>query len=344
MKSIRILMITCEWPVAGINRTAHFIKQQADFLRGAGVDVDVFSFKGAKNPFNYLKAWWVLRRKLRHERYDLIHAQFGQSGLLALPKRLPLVVTFRGSDLLGTVSDRTGRHMRASSIHQHLSRLVASQADAVIVVSEHMKSQLHSSVEAHVIPSGIDFDFFRRIDKKAARIRLGLPLEEKLILFVGRPTQARKRLSLAEQAVDALNQTMSAQLVVAWGVPHSDIPLYMSGCDALVFTSMQEGSPNVVKEALACDLPVVSVSVGDVASRIQDIEGCELCPDERPETIAAALARVLKREGPIAGREAVKALDENVMTARVLSIYKSILAGERAPATEQSMVRAGADR
>ena len=343
MKPMRVLMITCEWPAPGVNLTAHFIKRQADFLTAAGVTMEVFPFKGAKNPFKYLKAWLLLRRKLRRESYDLIHAQFGQSGALAFPKRLPMVVTFRGSDLLGTVSDRTGRHLRASIIHQCLSRWVARRADAVIVVSEHMKSQLPSSIKAHVIPSGIDFQFFRRTEKKVARQRLGLPLDEKLILFVGRPNQKRKRCYLAEQAVEILNSSTPARLVVAWRVPHADIPLYMSACDALVFTSMQEGSPNVVKEALACDLPVVSVPVGDVPSRIQNVEGCELCLDERPETIAAALARVLSREGRIAGRESVKALDENAMTGKVLNIYKSILASERATVTERALVRAPAD-
>jgi teichuronic acid biosynthesis glycosyltransferase TuaC len=325
MKAIRVLMVTCEWPAPGVNLTAHFIKRQAEFLMAAGVKVEVFPFKGAKNPLNYLKAWWQLQRKLRRNSYDLIHAQFGQSGLLGLPKRLPMVVTFRGSDLLGTVSDRTGRHMFVSSIHQFLSRFVAAQADAVIVVSEHMKAQLDPAIEAQVIPSGIDFEFFHPTDKTVARQQLGLPPDEKLILFVGRPTQARKRCSLAKEAVEVLNRSVPAKLIVAWQIPHAYIGLYMSACDALVFTSMQEGSPNVVKEALACDLPVVSVDVGDVASRIKDIEGCELCEDERPETIAAALARVLARGQRVKGREAVKCLDENVTTSRVLNIYQFVL-------------------
>ncbi len=340
MRQMRVLMVTSEWPVPGQNLTAHFIKRQADFIREAGADVEVFPFKGAKNPLNYLKAWWQLHRKLRQEKYDLIHAQFGQSGLLALPKRLPMVVTFRGSDLLGTVSDRTGRHLRASVIHQYLSRLVARQADTVIVVSEHMKAQLPSSIKAHVIPSGIDFNFFRPIDKKAARQRLGLPLDEKLVLFVGRPSQARKRCYLAKQAIELLNKSTQAKLVVAWRVPHTDIPLYMSACDALVFTSMQEGSPNVVKEALACNLPIVSVTVGDVAMRLRGIAGCELCDDERPETIAAALERVLARNERIAGRETVMSLDENVATARVLNLYRSTLSGKRLPAAKESLRRA----
>ncbi|MGI9108048.1 MAG: glycosyltransferase family 4 protein [Pyrinomonadaceae bacterium] len=334
---IRVLMVTSEWPAPGMSRTAHFIKRQADFLQAAGVEVEVFPFRGAKNPLNYLKAWRRFRSKLERGRYDLVHAQFGQSGLLALPKRLPLVVTFRGSDLLGTVSDRSGRHMWASRIHHRLCRLVARRADAAIVVSAHMKAYLPPAVDAEVIPSGLDFEFFREMPRDEARRRLNLPQDERLVLFVGRPTQARKRLWLAERAVGMLNETLPARLVVAWDVPHADVPVYMSACDALIFTSMQEGSPNVVKEALACNLPVVSVPVGDVAERLHGVEGCELCPDDNPETIAAALARVLRHGGRSAGREAVRGLDERVITDKVIGIYEKVLVGRQQNGAENLM-------
>src|SRR5207245_7576658 len=138
-----------------------------------------------------------------------------------------------------------------------LCQIIARRADATIVVAEHMKRYLDRSVAAHVIPSGIDFELFRRMPREEARGRLGLPRTDHLVLFVGNPNLARKRYALAQRAVAILNRSLPAQLIVGWGVPHTDIPILMSACDALVFTSMQEGSPNAVKEALACDLPVV---------------------------------------------------------------------------------------
>jgi len=323
--SLRVLMVTSEWPIPGVWFTPTFIKRQAEFLEQAGVDVEVFPFHGEKNPYKYVKAWVRLRRRLRAERYDLIHAQFGQSGLLAFPKRMPLVVTFRGSDVLGIVGDGDGAYTRAGRMLQRASRFVARNADAVILVSPHLADHFTTSAPVHVIPSGIDFTLFRPIPQAEARQQLGLDPRARLVLFVGRPDQARKRYPLAKQAVDLLNDRMPARLTVAWRVSHDQVPLYMNACDALIFTSMQEGSPNVVKEALACDLPVVSVAVGDVADRLKGVEGCELCEDDRPATIAAALERALARGTRVDGRSAVRHLDEKLLTEKVLDVYRSVL-------------------
>jgi glycosyltransferase involved in cell wall biosynthesis len=193
-----------------------------------------------------------------------------------------------------------------------------------------MKRFLDPQVAAHVIPSGLDLIKFRPMPAAEARGRLGLPAGRRLVLFVGRPTLARKRYDLARRAVDLVNPTLVAELVLGWGVPHNDIPVYMSACDALVFTSIQEGSPNVVKEALACNLPVVSVDVGDVPERLKGIDNCELCVDDRPETIAAALERVLRRGGRCNGRPAVTPLAEEVLTQQVIAIYRAVLGAQPA--------------
>src|SRR5262249_26849161 len=277
-----------------------------------------------------MKSWNRLRHKLRQERYDLIHAQFGQSGLLALPKRMPLVVTFRGDDILGV--RRPGRRPALyGRLLRRLSRLVATRADAVIVVADHMRHHVPAPTPVYVTPSGPDFDLLARLPQTEARRRLGLPEGEQLILFACDPADIRKRCDLAIRAVKILNERLSAWLIVAWGEPPAEIPVYMSACDVFVFTSSQEGSPNVVKEALACDLPVVSVAVGDVRQRLQGVEGCEVCVDERPETIAAALERALRRGGRIRGREAVQCLDERLLTKKVIDIYWSVTGKTPAP-------------
>jgi glycosyltransferase involved in cell wall biosynthesis len=321
---LRVLMVTSEWPRPDAPRTT-FIKRQAEFLTAAGVRVDVFDFRGDKNPYNYAAAWARARPLLRPDRYDLVHAQFGQSGLLALPKSIPLVVTFRGSDLLGVVSDGSGRYMLRGRALQHASRLVARQADAVIVVADFMRQHFTTEAPVHVIPSGIDFRLFRPMPKEIARARLGFAPDERLVLFVGRPTQARKRYTLARAAVDVMTRRLAARLVLAWSVPHELIPVYMNACDALIVTSMQEGSTNVVKEALACNLPVVAVPVGDVPERLAGVDGCAVCYDERPEAIAAELERVLRRGDRVDGCTAVKQLDETLLTQRVINVYRSVL-------------------
>ena len=321
---IRVLMVTTEWPT---NNSApnQFIARQAAFLKSSGVDVEVFHFRGAKNPFNYLKAWIRLRTRLSRGNYNLIHAQFGQSALLALPKSLPLVVTFRGDDIQGIVRDYEGRITRLGKILRQVSKMVARRADAVIVVSEHMKTLLDESISAHVIPSGIDFNLFRCMPQAQARRRLGLAPDKRFVLFIGRTTEARKRYELARRAVEILNESLPAELFVAWGFPHTEMPFLLNACDALVCVSLQEGSPNAVKEALACNLPVVSVAVGDVPLRLRGVSGCEVTADDRPETIAAALKRVLSGAERTQGRKAVEELDERLLTQKLISIYQSIL-------------------
>ena len=324
--AIRVLMVTSQWPRASWGGTPTFIVRQAEFLRAAGVDLDVFHFKGGRNPGNYLRAWWGIRGRLRGSHYDLVHAQFGQSALAVLPTRLPLVVTFRGDDLQGILADN-GRITVAGRLLRAISRMVARRADAVIVVSEHMKQDLGRGTAASVIPSGLDLSLFRPLPREEARQRAGIAPEERVVLFVGKPTQARKRLALAQEAVEVLSRSLPARLLVGYGLPHTEIPWLMSAADVLLFTSRQEGSPNVVKEALACNLPVVSVAVGDVPTRLSGIDGCEVASDDEPATLAACLERVLRRGQRIRGRQAVASLDENLLTQRVLGIYRSVAAG-----------------
>src|SRR3954463_5216305 len=195
---IRVLMVTSDWLWNSWGGPAVFIARQVEFLRREGIEVDLFPFKGSRHPANYLAAWKEVQRRVRRGGYDLVHAQFGQSGLTALPKRVPLVVTFRGDDLEGIIGEN-GCYIPSGWLLRSVSRTVARYADAIIVVSEHMKRYLPRSLPAHVMPSGIDLELFRPEPRDLVRQRLGLPLDERLVLFVGNPDLARKRYGLAQQ-------------------------------------------------------------------------------------------------------------------------------------------------
>jgi len=319
---MHVIVVTSEWPTLENPASGSFVALQVDKLRSIGVDVDVFSFRGSMNPTRYVKAWFDLRKQLRTKPYDLIHAHFGQSGLLALPKKLPLVVTFHGSDLNGVVSVRGHTNSIAGFILREISHYVSTIANEIIVVSPKLFGSV-SHPNTHLIPCGIDLSLFRPIDKSIARRELQMDEDKIYVLFGANPANPIKRYSLANNVVSNVRKRtgQDVELLAISAEPHERMPLYMNACDVLLLTSISEGSPMVVKEALACNLPIVSVDVGDVRERIAGVEGCIVCIDEQPTTIIGALSSVLLKGGRVDGIDAVASLSEDLLAKSVLDIY-----------------------
>jgi len=304
------------------------VRHQVTRLREADVHVEVLAFRGKANPLRYLEAARRLRRVYRSQSFDVIHAHHGQSALITLGGHTSaLVATFHGSDLQG-LSGTGRRFSYVGYLLPRLSRIIARLADEVIVVSHHMARYL-SRPDYHVIPAGIDMDLFSPMPKRDARRRCGLPLDRRLVLFVGDPLNPIKRYELARDSVALLQDTTDVELIVCCGVPQNQMPLYMSACDVLLVTSTHEGSPNAVKEALACNLPVVSTAVGDVPERLAGIEGCLVVDDSLPEAIADGVASVLESRPEIDGRSSVRSLDERVLAQQVIDVYRQAIARRR---------------
>lgn len=339
-RSIRVLMITSEYPTPERPAAVPFIVRQEQFLKRRGIEVDLFAFNGKQRFLNYVSAWRGLRKFTAGKEYDLLHAQWGHSAALALPKRLPWVITFRGNDLEGIVGSK-GRYTLKGKILTAVAKRMGSLADECIVVSESLGRRLNGK-EFTVIPSGLDLELFRPLPRDECREKLGLPNDKKLALFAASTIEnPRKRFGLAKAAVKLLEGKHDVRIIVANKVDHSQIPVYMSACDVLLLTSMHEGSPNVVKEALACNLPVVSVDVGDVRERLNGVSGCRLCTDDSPTTIAAALDEVLSSGSRTNGRDFAETLDENNITDQVIRVYRRILERNFANAanTKKEVVR-----
>jgi len=270
-----------------------------------------------------------VRRRLGADSYDLVHAHFGQTLPVVLPSPVPVVVTFRGSDLFG-VAKRSGRYGLKGSVLGWISRTLARRVNAVIVPSRVLQEKLPDGVGSVVIPDAVDTAVFRPASKDEARRRLRLPVERKLVLFGGLRSVPVKRYGLARAAVDLLGKEPGAELVDVDGVSRAEMASYMAACDVLLVTSLHESGPLVVKEALACQRPVVSVDVGDVREWIGSIPGCVLCADDDPKTVASALERVLSSEEPFVWRaDPIASLDAAELAKRTIDVYKSVLDGRR---------------
>jgi len=303
----RVLIVTNMYPDAQNPDFGTFVYEQVEGLRARGLNVDVLVVGGKRRKLSYVDGARRFRRQLRAHRYDLIHAHYVFSGIVArLQKGCPLLVSFHGAaEMVGWVGA--------------LCRALAPLTDAVTVTSQEHRAQLGRR-DAHVLPCGVDLDLFVPMPQEKARQFLGLPLDGRLVLFVG-IVRPEKRLDVIEAAVEILkDEDAGVELMVVTGAPHERIPLYMNACDVLALASDYEGSPVVVKEAMACNLPIVAVDVGDVAQVIAGTEGCYICRRE-PADMARKLRMALERGGRTAGRPAIQCLSLKATIEHLLRVY-----------------------
>jgi glycosyltransferase involved in cell wall biosynthesis len=195
----------------------------------------------------------------------------------------------------------------------------------VIVQSEEMRQVLRLD-SAQIIPCGIDMDLFQPMDHVEARRLAGLDPDKKYVLFVYNPAEERKRYDLVEAAVaKAREQFPAVEILHLRGKPHSQIALYMNAADVLVMASMLEGSPNAVKEAMATNLPVITVKVGDAVELIGPTEGCYLVRREA-SAIAEKIVEVCQRGGRTNGRDWIRRISMEVIAERHVELYTRMLA------------------
>jgi len=321
--SYRVLVITNLWPTEADPGYGSFVEAQMESLRPLGVAFDVLFINGRASRWNYVRAVRELRAKLKTDSYDLIHAHFGLSGWVARCQgKVPVVVSFMGDDVLGRFK-RSGRITLYGRLLQALSYVLARLVTVVIVKSREMKSKL-SLDSAHVIPNGVDLNLFRPGDSAEARRTLGLDPKKKFVLFPYNAAEERKRYDLIEAAVTRARQSIpELEILHARGVPGARMPLYMNAADVLVLASLAEGSPNAVKEAMATNLPVISVDVGDVADLIGPTEGCYLVPRE-VEAIAAKIVEVCRRSTRTRGRGWISRLATENVAKQVVEVYAAV--------------------
>lgn len=322
---MNVLVVTNAYPTVDQPSRGVFVRTQIESLREAGVGIQVEAIRGDRRRADYLLAVARVRRRAAAGGFDLCHAHYGLSGLVALlQRRLPVVVSFMGDDVYGTPR-ADGAYGWPGRLVAWLGRHVAQRADAVIVKSEALRNVLGRR-DAYVIPNGVDLARFRPLERTDACHRLGLDPAGRHVLFTGLPELAVKDHPLARETFARVQaREPAARFLEASRVPHEEMPWYYNAADVLLLTSRHEGSPNSVKEAMACNLPVVSVDVGDVRKIVGTTECCSVVDARDPEALSAAVLEVLRAPCRTHGREAVAELALEKIARQVLSVYESVL-------------------
>ncbi len=313
---LRIVVLTNMYPTATKPDFGCFVKDQADDLRRLGVDVSVLAFDARARKHRYLTTASRLRHVLGHGRYDLVHAHYGLTGMVAcLQLETPVVTTFHGSDT-------------SVPWQRHVSRVVARRT-LPIAVAPVIAANLRVR-DAPVIPCAVDLDLFQPLDRAAARRALGWPVVGPCVLFPSdrsdRSKVTNKRVDVFDAMIDRLRQSEKGVVPASLdGLSRKQVALAMNAADVVVLTSMSEGAPVVVKESLACQTPVVSVAVGDVSTVTAGLPGCAIAPRD-PDALARAVGRALRVSRDPRLRAAMHGYGRKPVAERVLQVYRRLLA------------------
>lgn len=299
--------------VASLNKGnfAPFIVEQVEVLKAMGCEVDYFGLQG-KGVKGYLGNLSDLKRKIKDFRPDVVHAHYGLSGLLAcLQRKAPVVVTYHGSDINDPQVFRySTKAMRLAAWNVFVSRKTLEIA--------------HQKKKHTLLPCGVDFSDAQLTKREEARQKMHMESQKRYVLFAGAFDNEVKNAPLAKEAVALL--VGDVELLELKGYTREEVSLLMCAVDAFLMTSFTEGSPQVIKEALACGCPIVSVDVGDVKERTEGVKGCFVADTREPETLAQLLQKAIAFEGKTQGRDKLLAdgLDNRMVAQRLMKIYIAV--------------------
>jgi teichuronic acid biosynthesis glycosyltransferase TuaC len=286
------------------------VKNQGESLQRLGVNISYYAIKG-RGLKGYLNNIVPLKEFINKYDFDIIHAHYSLSAIVAsLAGAKKIVVSLMGSDV------------KSRKLNKLLIKLFNMVYwSKIIVKSDDMKLSLGIN-DCSIIPNGVDFNRFRPLDQTDCKKKLKWDLSKKQILFAANPDRREKNFQLAILAVNHLHDS-NCELKVLNKVPNEQVPLYHNAANLILLTSLWEGSPNVIKEAMACNIPVVSTNVGDVSNVIGNTEGCYITNFDH-ENVTGNLRKALDFGKRTTGRDEIQRLDDRIISQHIMQIYDNI--------------------
>ena len=305
------ILIVCSGNVENFNFEIHhaFVFEQIESVKKYyHIDYDTFFIRGT-GVLGYLSNLKNLRKKIREYSPDFVHAHFGLSGLLTCLQRIvPIVITFHGSDV-------NNPEIR------YLSKLGAKLSKYNIFVSEKIQKRIDGNNKYSIVPCGINFDVFYPIVMKIAREKLNMAMEKKYILFSSSFSNAMKNAALALSAIAMLQ--FRIEFIELKNQSRDQVKFLLNASNLLLLTSTAEGSPQIIKEAMACNCPIVATDVGDIREVIAQTEGCYITTFD-PSDVAENIDLALQFNKRTNGREKVMHFDNQIIAKKIFDIYQKI--------------------
>jgi teichuronic acid biosynthesis glycosyltransferase TuaC len=330
--TLKVLQLTNMYPTATRPYFGVFVKRQVDAVRASGIETEVFFTDASFGRRRYLNAIPCLRRALRDQRFDLIHAHHSYCALQARAaelgtRRIPLVLTLHEGEvyagLRGALRERV-HPLRALTYTRGPKRLALGLADLRVSVEAGLPGEVGYAGSVEVIAPGTDMDLFRPLDPALCRRQLDLPADRPIVLFPADPGDRNKGGDLVRES---LSRVEGDPMLVSGGrIPPARMPTYINASDVVVQASAYEAAPAVIREAMACGVPIVSTPAGDVERLLGDTSGCFVARRE-PEDLARCIDAALSAprfpdEGRSRLRELGMTLDDT--TARYLVLYREL--------------------
>lgn len=303
------ILIVCS---ANSGKIMPFITEQGNKLKDFGCEVDYFTItsKGIKG---YLGHLGKLNSKLNKKKYDIVHAHFGLSGALAvLQRKVPVVMTFHNGETLTTKGN--------------LISSIASLFSAYnIYVAEHIYklTYLKKKHKSLILPCGINLDEMKVMPQDEAKMQMNLPENKINVVFGGVFANLRKNVKLANEAI-ALTGRTDINLIELKGYTRKEVNALLCGADLLLLPTLSEGSPQIVKEAMACNSPIVATDVADIKVLLNNTDGCYLTSFE-PTDVAAKINMAIAYGKRTNGRESVLKYDNGIIVKQIVEIYKKVV-------------------
>ena len=292
-----------------------FIYEQTEEIKKQDVEFEYFYITG-KGIFGYIKNYLRYLNAINSFKPDIVHAHYGLSGLFAnLQRKVPVVTTFHGSDVFVFKNN-----LRLSRLANRLSR-------RSIAVNKNMCVLLKNLSKLEVIPCGVDIQKLYPI-KERPLPKQSVFVEDKInILFSSRFDYYEKNYPLAKEVNTLLGQEYN--LIELKGYTREEVNILMNLCDVALMTSISEGSPLFVKEAMACNCPIVATNVGDVLEVIGDTAGCYITSFNSVDIVEKVKMAVefRKKHRQTKGRERIieLGLDMGTIAAKISKVYNIVL-------------------